>query len=163
MTPDDEDPPPEYQDVPSLPNDEKAPSAADHEAPPSRRSYLLSAIGMIALGIAMVYVGFARPMGTNMPSGAFYLLALFFFALAAKLLELGSKHPGEGLWPIAIALGALGGFLWYHAFGSGCTSDDFMDEWKCRLGLAIVGAIFVVVAVGCARAALFPDRSLNPD
>ena len=133
-------------------------SPPDDEAPPSRRSYLVFAIGMIAFGIAMVYVGFARPTGTNLPSGTFYLLALFVFALAARLLELGSKHPGEGLWPITIALGALGGFLWYHAFGSGCASDEFMDEWKCRIGLGIVGAIFVVLAGGCARAALFPAR-----
>ena len=71
------------------------------------RHRLFGAVFMICAGY-FVYVGATKPPGLNASPWVMYVLAVTWFAVGVRLLEMSMRNPGRGTWIGFIACAGLG-------------------------------------------------------
>ena len=67
------------------------------ELPSPTRCRLYAAIVFIC-AVYFVYVGASKPPGLNASPWVMYVLALTWFAVSARLIEMSRGNPGRGTW-----------------------------------------------------------------
>lgn len=76
--------------------------------PISTSRYRLFGAVVFLCAVYFIYVGASHPPGLNAPAWVMYVLALTWFAVSARLIEMSRGNPGRGTWVGFICCAGLG-------------------------------------------------------
>ena len=130
--------------------------------PVSPGRYKLYAAIVFICAVYFVYVGASNPPGLNVSPWVMYVLALTWFAVCARLIEMSRGNPGRGTWVGFICCAGLGVSLASIPFAGhpeacsastsiGFVSSDFPGGINlCQGVFGAAGFFLITIAIAIA-------------
>lgn len=127
-------------------------------APSPARLKLFSAVLFIC-AVWFVYVGATRPPGLNASPWVMYVLAVTWFAVGIRLLEMARGNPGRGNWIGFICcagMGAVFSSIPFDGHPEACHSSSSFgfvsssllgDIHLCQGAFGAIGFFLIVIAL----------------